>query len=93
MEKGIKTSKPKKGDIVLDERYEFERPIGHSPFGFLGTEAEIRNICDKNKILISEFIKYEGYRVIGKKIRIRKSYEKAKKALEQRPSSIIKVNR
>lgn len=73
--------------IIIDEFYNFERNIGHIPVGFLSVEDEIRDVCDKNKILVQKIIKYEGYRVIGKKIRVRKTYEKFKKVLQDKEKS------
>jgi len=77
----IKRARVKKGDIVLDEIYKFERNKDYVSGEFLTTEDEIRDICKKNKILVQKIAKYDGYEVIGKKVRMRKTYEKASKLL------------
>jgi len=80
----VAIKKTKKGDIVLDEYYNFERPIGYIPPCHITTEGEIRDICKKNKILIQKIIRYDTYRIIGKKVRMKKTYDRANAILINR---------
>lgn len=71
-------------EIKLDKYINFERPEGYIPMGHLSTEAEIKEICDKKRILVGEIIKFEGYRVIcSKPIKNKKTYQNAKEILDK----------
>ena len=75
--------------IILDEYYSFERPTGYVPQAFFNTEAEIRFLCKKNKILVHEIIKFDTYKVIGKKIKNKKSFDKAYDALNNKTTPAL----
>lgn len=68
--------------IVLDKYYDFKRREGYFPMGFLTAKDEILEVCRKNRILVSSIVKYDGYQVTGKKIRNKKTFDKAYKALK-----------
>lgn len=65
-----------KKEIIIDKFYNFERPIGYIPPAFLTTEAEIRDICKKNRIIVSKIYKFDGYKVYGKRIRNKELFKK-----------------
>jgi len=69
-------------EIVLDEYFDFERPKGYTPSAFLKTEDEIRDLCDKNQIIVGDITRFEGYRVVGKKIKSKKQYLQAKEMIK-----------
>jgi len=62
-------------EITLDEYFDFDRPTGYTPPSHLTTEDEIRSICKQNKIVVAGIVKFEVYRVTGKKIRNKKTFE------------------
>jgi len=70
-------------DIVFDQYINFEREKGYIPNCFITPEDEIRDICDKERILVQSIVKFDGYKVYcSKRIRNKKTYQEAKKLLE-----------
>lgn len=61
-----------KSEYVIDKYYNFERPKGYVPPKHLTTEDEIRELCKKNRIAVQEIVKYDGFRVLGTKVRSHK---------------------
>ena len=59
----MKKDKP----IKLNEIFLFERPLNYKPPFFITVEDEIKNECKKNNIIVDKILKYDGYKVIGKK--------------------------
>ena len=80
-------------EIILDEIYNFEKPKGYLPMGFITVEDEIKDICNKNKILVQNIVKFDGYKVYGKKVRNRKTYGKANLVLEKSPLPTLIKNK
>jgi hypothetical protein len=72
-----------KKEIIIDEIYSFERHKGYQPAEFFTPEDEIRDICEKQKILIESITPFDGYKVVGKKIRNRKTYEHYQRELNK----------
>lgn len=84
----MKKQNKKNKEVVLNQAFLFQRPIGYVPQGYFKTEYEIRHLCDKSNILVSEIIKFEGYKVIGREIKNRKKYNSMKKAIDSKVDGV-----
>ena len=73
-------------NITIDEYYNFERNKGYT---HVLAEAEIRDLCDRENIIVSKIVRYDGYKVIGKKIEARKEYKSIKKVMEMPLKHVI----
>jgi hypothetical protein len=67
----------------IDKYYNFERHKGYLPTEHVTVEGEIKDICKKNKIVVKEIIKYDGYRVIGTRTRNRKDCKELQESIDE----------
>lgn len=70
-------------EIILNQQFEAGRPKGYISPTHLTTEAEIKNWCNENKIVVASIKAYEGYSIIGKKVRSKKSCLEYQKVLDE----------
>jgi len=58
----------KEETITINESYDFERPVGYKAGGHISVEDEILELCKEHRIYVSKIIRYDGYKVFGKKL-------------------------
>jgi hypothetical protein len=80
--------KSTKGIFVIDKLYYFDRPAGYVPLDYVTAEDEIKKSCNDNRIAVVKITKFDGYAVIGRRVRSKESCSKLQEVIDKQHENI-----